>query len=199
MGLKEICTLYTTGKLKENTPTLEDQCSDKYTPAKSLCWSFRREAERHFLCWSLAGWLLHSPLEPLGCFCSESIKSLLYVWSWKKKKKWLVQLEQVCRRSFKYHHPQGHSGLRGLPWKEMPQIKRKLPLILTNERNWSYSPTLGRSTILGMSFIQMQLNEFGKAKVLQCSIVISFVASCLTSLYLNLFICKMEITVLNIT
>lgn len=141
IGLKGICTLRTAGKVNENTPHCERRESwEAYTPAESLCWSFGIKAERSFLCWNLARRLLHRPLKPLGCFCSESIKSLLDVWSWKKNV--TCSAKQVIGQCFKHNHPHGCSGITVLAWKQMLQMKRKVLFITTNKRNWSHSPTL---------------------------------------------------------
>lgn len=122
MGWKEICTLHTAGRWMKTHPALEDKCSDKLTHLLEASAALSLYRQKDLFCWSLAGWLLHRPLKLLGCFCSESIKSRLDGWPWKKK--WLVQSEQVSRQSFKHGHRGGCPALASwhgntcLGWKE---------------------------------------------------------------------------------
>lgn len=185
--------------MNENTPHCERRESwEAYTPAESLCWSFGIKAERSFLCWNLARRLLHRPLKPLGCFCSESIKSLLDVWSWKKKCDLFSQtgyraVFQTQPSSWVLRHYS--SGMEANASDE-----KKSTLYYNQQKELKSQPNTGQFPTLQMSFIQVHLNEFGKIQFLQSSIVTTiFVAICLTSLYFGFFICKMELVIVLIS
>lgn len=134
MGLKVICTLYPAGKVNENMPRPGRRVFwEAGTPAKSLCCVFPVEAKRCFLCWSLAGWLPQRPLKPLGCFCSESIKSLLDVWS-----------REIKSDLFSQNRVTGSPSNTTIRWcpdirvpacRQMPGMKRKLLCTTANKRN----------------------------------------------------------------
>lgn len=77
MGLKVICTLHSAGKVNENTPCLEDKCSDKtaHLLPKSLCIPFPTVAKGFF------------SIEALLCDCYRDHLNHWAAFILKKKKK----------------------------------------------------------------------------------------------------------------
>lgn len=160
MGLKETCTLHTAGKRAKYAHPGRQVFWQAHT-----CWrrllTFPLRGRKMFSLLGLAGLSLHGPLQPLGCFCSESRRSFLDVRSWKKTKSDLFSQNRWAGS------PSNTTVLRGAQalevWRgDMCLEKRTLPLFQPAQRTEvSQFPTLM------MSFILMQLNEFGKTKFLQ--------------------------------